>query len=162
MIAFVREVTAQPVGVEVHRHGVDVDEHGTEARERDDVRGRGEGVGGNEDGVARREPERLDGEVERRRARGDREGVGRPAGAAELLLERRHLRALGEHAALEHAGHRGKLLGAGVGAGEPDSLYLSRYHAIVRSRPSSSSTRGSQPSSSRAFSTFGIRSSTST
>ena len=72
---------AQPFGVEVHRHGVDVDEHGTEARERDDVRGRREGVGGNEDRVARGEPERLDGEVERRRTRGDREGMGRPAGA---------------------------------------------------------------------------------
>ncbi len=36
------------------------------------------------------------------------------------------------------------------------------YHAIVLSRPSSSSTFASKPMSSRAFSTFGIRSSTST
>ena len=36
-----------------------------------------------------------------------------------------------------------------------------RYQAIVCSSPSSSSTTGSQPSTLRAFSTFGMRSSTS-
>ena len=38
----------------------------------------------------------------------------------------------------------------------------SLYHAIVRARPSSRSTFASNPSTSRAFSTFGMRSSTST
>ena len=53
-------------------------------------------------------------------------------------------------------------------AGDEDAhAYVSaglraRYQAIVRSSPSSSSTRASKPSSSRAFSTFGMRSSTST
>ena len=48
---------------------------------------------------------------------------------------------------------------------EPDRVAhlapFSRYHAIVRSRPSSSSTFAAKPRSSRALSTFGIRSSTS-
>ena len=71
-------------------------------------------------------------------------------------------RALGEHPALEHLRHRVGLVRARVGPREADPLYLARYHSIVLERPSSSSTRGSQPSSSRAFSTFGMRSSTST
>ena len=43
--------------------------------------------------------------------------------------------------------------------GDQDALL--RYHSIVRARPSSSSTCASKPSSSRALSTFGMRSSTS-
>ena len=56
------------------------------------------------------------------------------------------------------------LLGADVGPREPDQVVagcLSRYHAIVRARPSSRSTFASKPSSSRALFTFGIRTSTS-
>ena len=64
----------------------------------------------------------------------------------------------------------GQLGLADVGPGEPDRLAaahagaagLARYHAIVRSSPSSSSTFASKPSSSRAFVAFGMRSSTST
>src|SRR5262249_39185905 len=117
---------------------------------------------GDEHLVARLELESEDGEVERRRSRRDREGMSRLAGAGELPLELGHHRALGQHAALEHGCDRGGLLCAGVGPRQADHPYLARYHPIVLESPSSSSTFGSQPSFSRAFSTFGIRSSTST
>ena len=148
--------------IDVHRHRVDVDEHRPQARERDDVRGRREGVGGDDDLVARLEPEREHGEVERRGAGGDGERVARPAGGGELPLELGDERAHRELAALEHLGDERDVLAAGVGPGEADCLYLLRYHSIVRASPSSSSTSGSQASSSRAFATFGMRSSTST
>ena len=67
---------------------------------------------------------------------------------------------------LEHLADLGELLLAHVGRGQADYCvsagFRARYHAIVLSRPSSSSTFASKPMSSRAFSTFGIRSSTST
>ena len=80
----------------------------------------------------------------------------------ELGLELGHLRAHREHAALEDLGHLGEL--RSPMSGQPRRMTESSlpwYHAIVFSRPSSSSTCGSHPSTSRAFFTFGMRSSTS-
>ncbi len=80
--------------------------------------------------------------------------------ARKLLLELGHLLPHRQLAALEHlCGSRG-LLRADVRPGETDQE-LSRYQAIVRSRPSSRSTCASKPSSSRALSTVGTRISTS-
>ena len=60
---------------------------------------------------------------------------------------------------------RGKLGLTHVRPREPDRVAhlapFSRYHAIVRSSPSSSSIAASNPSSVCAFATFGMRSSTS-
>ena len=53
---------------------------------------------------------------------------------------------------------RASRIGSRHGGGAPS---FSRYHAIVRSSPSSRSTLASKPSSVRALSMFGIRSSTS-
>ena len=86
------------------------------------------------------------------------------AGARELLLELGDARAHREHPALEHGRDRLELLGArrrAARAGSRASFSPGTTRSSA-SRPSSSSTCGSQPSSSRAFSTFGIRSSTST
>ena len=72
-------------------------------------------------------------------------------------------RALREHPGLEDGGDRRELVLADLRPPEADSLfYFALYHSIVLASPSSSSTLGSHPSSSRAFSTFGMRSSTST
>ena len=67
-------------------------------------------------------------------------------------------------ARLEHGRDLGQLLLADVGPREPDQAtagFRVLYHAIVRASPSSSSTFASKSSSSRALSTFGMRSSTS-
>ena len=64
-----------PRRVEVHRLRVDVDEHRLQPRERDDVRRRREGVGGHEHLVAGLQLEREHREVQRRRARRDRDRV---------------------------------------------------------------------------------------
>ena len=150
--------------VEVHRLGVDVDEHRLRAGEGDDVRRRREGVGRNQHLVARTDPEGEHGEVERRGSRRDRDRVLGPARRGEPPLELVDLRSHGQLPALEHLGHGLCLRGPDVGPREPDQVNAglrSRYQAIVRARPSSRSTFASNPSTSRAFSTFGIRSSTS-
>src|SRR5438105_5585708 len=153
-----------PLRVEVHRPRIDVDEDGPGADLGDDVRGGGERVGGDEHLVARPEPQGQDGEVQRSRSGRDDERVLDGAGRREPSLELGHLRAHRELTALEHRGDLGRLLGAHVGAREPDHAsagFLCLYQAIVRARPSSSSTWASKPSSSRALSTFGMRISTS-
>ena len=150
--------------VEIHRNRVDVDQDGPQARESDDVRGRGERVGGDEHLVAGLEPEREDRQVERGGPRGDRDGVLHAARSGEQTLELVDLRAHRQLARLEHGLDLGQLLLAHVRASEADHAaagFRLRYHAIVRERPSSSSTSASKSSSSRALSTFGIRSSTS-
>ncbi len=86
----------------------------------------------------------------------------RLAGLRDQLFELGDTRALREHPALEDGRDFGKLLFARLRASEADRGYLARYHSIVLVSPSSSSTLGSQPSSSCALATFGIRSSTST
>ena len=78
-----------PRRVEVHRLRVDVDEHRPQAGERDDVRRRREGVRGHEHLVAGLEPEREHREVERRRARRDRDRVLGLARPRELLARTR-------------------------------------------------------------------------
>ena len=111
--------------------------------------------------------------MQRSRAGRDGDGVLDRAGARELLLELGDLRPHGQLTGGEHLGDGGELLVAHVGAREAERVdgprlgahaaasCVSRYHAIVRASPSSSSTRASKPSSSRAFSTFGMRISTS-
>ena len=127
------------------------------------IRGCGKGVGGDEHLVARIEAEGEHGHVERSSARRDRERVAGLARAGELGLEVRDDGALREHPGLEDGGDRRELVLADLRPPEADSLfYFALYHSIVLASPSSSSTLGSQPSSSRAFSTFGMRSSTST
>ena len=91
-----------------------------------------------------------------------------PTALASRTLERLDVRPHRQLAAREHRRDRRELVLADVGPREPEPLAvhagvpsLARYHAIVRARPSSSSTCASKPSSERAFSTFGIRSSTS-
>ena len=157
---------------EEERLGIDVDEHGARPAELDHVRGRGERVGGHDHLVARPDADREQGQVERRRPRRDRDRVRRAHRAPERLLE---LGDPGPHRQLparEHLGDRGELGLSHVGSRKPDRLgnahvahaaapSRARYQATVRSSPSSSSTRASNPSSDRAFSTFGIRSSTS-
>src|SRR5262249_53084514 len=130
--------------------------------EGDYVRSGREGVGRDDDLVTRVEPEREHGEMERRRPGGDRDRVGRLADRRELVLELGDHGPLGAHPGPENLGDQNRLLGARVRPGETDPRYLVRYHSIVLASPSSSSTSGSQPSSSRAFSTLGMRSSTST
>ena len=82
-------------------------------------------------------------------------------GGLELLDLRAHRELPGAHDLRD-----GSELGVpDVRPREPDRLRhldgFSRYHAIVRSSPSSRSTLASKPRSSRAFSMFGMRSSTS-
>ena len=159
--------------VEVHRRRVDVHEDRRRAGERDDVRRGREGVRGHEHLVARSDAESEHTQVERGRAGRDGDGVLDPAGARELVLELGDLRPHGQLTGGEHLRHGGELLVADVRAGEADRVgglrlgahaaasCVSRYQAIVRASPSSSSTFASKPSSSRAFSTFGMRISTS-
>ena len=108
-IAFVRGPTSTLRRIDVHRLRVDVDEHRPQAGERDDVRRRRERVRGDEHLVARLQPEREHRDVQRRRARRDRERVLGLAGPRELVLELRDDRAHREHAALEHVADRVEL-----------------------------------------------------
>ena len=146
--------------VEVERVRVDVDEHGPRPGERDDVGRRRERVGGDEHLVPRLEAKREHREVEGRRSGGDRDRMLDAASTGEERLELGHLRPHREHPGLEHLGNRLELLRAERGIAEPD-LHCERYQSIVHASPSSSSTLASKPSSSCAFSTFGIRISTS-
>src|SRR4051812_30095030 len=160
-----RDAGVRVSGVHVHRHRVDVDEHGGCTCERDDVPGGGEGVGGDEHLVAGAEAEREHRDMQGRGARGDGDGVRRSDRICQELLELDDLRAHRQLTGLEDVADLGELGLADVWGAEPD--YVSAglralYHAIVLSRPSSSSTFASKPMSSRAFSTFGMRSSTST
>ena len=150
--------------VEVHRRRVHVDEHGAGARERDDVRGRGERVRRHDHLVAGTDPEREHGEMERGGPGGHTDGVRHLACVRDEPLELVDERPHGQLPALEHGRDGGELLRAHVRAGEPDQTGVrsrSLYQEIVLARPSSRSTFASKPSSSRAFPTFGIRSSTS-
>ncbi len=159
-----RDAPRGVLGIDVHRHRVDVDEHGPRAHERDDVRGRRERVRGHEHLVARPDPGREHADVQRRGPGRDGDGVLRAGGAREQPLELLHLRPHRQLAALDHGCDLGELLLAGVGQRQADYVSAGlrlRYHAIVLSSPSSSSTFASKPSCSRAFSTFGMRSSTS-
>src|SRR5262249_39576911 len=115
--------------------------------------------------VTRLEVEREDGDVQRRRSRGDHDRMLDTAGRGQEPFELRDLRALRQMPGLEYLGDRVSLPAARVGPRAPDQVVagcLSRYHAIVRARPSSSSTCASKPSSSRALPTLGKRTSTST
>ena len=150
------------------RFGIDVHEHRTCAAELDGVRGRGEGVGGDDHLVAGADAEREQREMDRGGSRRHADGLGRPDCPRERALERLDPRPHRQLAAGEHLRDGGELGIADVGPGEPDRRAAhaaapsrARYHAIVRERPSSSSTSASKPSSDRALSTFGIRSSTS-
>ena len=150
--------------VEVHGLRVDVGEHRFGTDERDDVGGRRERVGGDDHLVALADPERKHREVERGGPVRDADRVLAAADTRELRLELSELRAHRQAARLEHLRDRLDLLRPDIGPGEPDQAAASprlRYHEIVRPRPSSSSTFASKPSTSRALSTFGIRSSTS-
>ena len=109
-------------------------------------------------------PECANGEVQRRRSRGDGDRILRCANIREHCLELRNLRSHRQVARREHLRERGELLGSELGPGEPNYVsagFRSRYQAIVRARPSSRSTFASHPSAVRALSTFGIRISTS-
>ena len=150
------------------RLGIDVHEHRTCAAELDGVRGRGEGVGGDDHLVTGADAEREQRKVDRGSSGRHADGLGRPDCSRERALERLDLRPHRQLAAGEHVRDRGELGIADVGPGEPDRRAAhaaapsrARYHAIVRESPSSSSTSASKPSSDRALSTFGIRSSTS-
>ena len=163
-----RDRRGDVVGAGEERLRVDVHEHGAAATELDGVRRGRERVRGHDHLVARPDPEREHREVERRRPRRDRDRVRRPDRLGDRTLERGDLRAHRQLAGRQHVGDRRELGFAQVRPREADGALghagapsRARYHAIVRSRPSSSSTRASNPSSARAFSTFGIRSSTS-
>ena len=154
--------------VDAHEEGawVDVDEHRACTDELDGVCGRRERVGRDDHLVARADPEREHPEMERRGAGRHGHRVRRPDGAGEQALELPDLRPHRQLAGGEHLRDRGELGLADVGTGEPDRVghaapSFSRYQSIVRARPSSSSTFASKPSTSRAFLTSGIRSSTS-
>ena len=158
--------------VDVERVGIDIDEDGAGSAELDDVRRRRERVGGNDHLVAGADAERQHRQVQRRRAGRDDDRVRGAAGLREPLLELGDLRAHRQHPGRDDLGERGDLGLADVGRRESDAVghdvahvptgRCSRNQAIVRSRPSSSSTCASKPSSSRALPMFGIRSSTST
>ena len=159
-----RQPRRDGLGGHVHRLRVDVHEHRPGAHERDDIRGRREGVSRDDHLVAGPDPEGKHGEVQRRGAGGDDDRVLDLAGGGERALELVDARAHRQLAAAKDLLDRRQLLRAEVRPGEPDHAgagWRSRYHAIVRARPSSRSTFGSQPSSLRALSTFGIRISTS-
>ena len=154
--------------VEVERVWIDVDQHRARAAELDDVRRGREGVRRHDDLVTRSDLEREQREVERSGARRDRGSVCRADRVCECSLELLHLRAHRELAALDHSGDGSELSGADVGPREPNRVShavrapsFSRYHAIVRSSPSSRSTLASKPSNVRALSMLGILSSTS-
>src|SRR5262249_14190370 len=98
------------------------------------------------------------------RAGRDGDGMVDRARRRERGLELADLRPHRQLPALEHLGSGRDLVGADVWARQADQRSAglrSLYHAIVRARPSSSSTFGSKLRSARALSTFGIRSSTS-
>ncbi len=102
--------------------------------------------------------------MKRRRPGRDGDRVLGAGGRGEQLLELLDLRAHRQLARLEHRSDLGELLVADVRPGEPDYVSAGlrlRYHAIVLSSPSSSSTFAEKSSCSFAFATFGIRSSTS-
>ena len=150
------------------RVGVDVDQHGTRTAEVHDVRRGGKRVGGHDDLVALAHAECEQGEVERRRPGRDGDRLGRADSVCDRPLERRHTRPHRQLPVGQHLGDRCELGLADVRSCEPDlaghaagAPSRDRYQAIVCSRPWSSSTRASQPSTSRAFSTSGMRSSTS-
>ena len=155
-------------GVEVERVGIDVDEHRATAAELDGVRRRGKRVRRDDHLVSESDPESHHREMEGRRARRDDNGICRAASTGERALELAHFRAHREHAGRNDLGHGCELGLADVRARETDGLVhepvgrFSRYQSIVRSSPTSSSTVASNPSSSRAFPMFGMRSSTST
>ncbi len=114
-----RHARMRVVGIHVHRHRVDVDEHGRRTCERDDVAGRRERVGGHEHLVAGTEAEREHRHVQGRGARRDRDGVRRPDGVREQLLELGDLRAHRQLPGLEHVADLGELGLADVGRAEP-------------------------------------------
>ena len=166
MTARVRGVIAVADGGRIDDEGVgvDVDEHGTCAAQLDGVRRRRERVRGDDDLVAGPDLEREQREVEGGRARRNRRRMRGAHGARDSGLELLDLRAHRQLAGADDLLDRCELLVPDVGPGEPNRLghdAFARYQAMVRSRPSSSSTFASNPSRSRALSTFGIRSSTS-
>ncbi len=129
------------------------------------VRRRWEGVRGDDHLVVGSDLDREEGEVERGRPGRHR---CRVRGADDLRhggLELLDLRAHRELPGVHNLRDGSKLGLPDVRPREPNGLRhldgFSRYHAIVRSSPSSRSTLASKPSSSRAFSMFGTRTSTS-
>ena len=165
MTAFVRRTGSTREGSMFIVSGSTSTSTGPQSGERDDV-GRGrEGVRRDDHLVPRPEPERQNGHVQRGRSGRDRDGVLDAARLGEEALELGDLRPHRQVPAFEHLRDGLRLLAARVGPGEPDHVVAgcrSLYHAIVRARPSSSSTCASKPSSSRALPTFGKRTSTST
>ncbi len=151
--------------VEVERVRIDVHEHRLRAAQLDRVGRRGERVGGDDHLVAGADLEREQGEMERGGARRHGRCVRRPDGIRDRALELVDLRPHRELPGAHDLGDRSELGSPDVRLGEPDRVghpdEFSRYHAIVRSSPSSRSTFASKPRSSRAFSMFGMRSSTS-
>ena len=162
-IAFVRGPTSILRRIDVHRHRVDVDEHRPQARR---ARRRSRSPG-----TCRR------GRAPRRRARGRARA---PRGGARRCPRRRRSRASSRRPARappRTRRRRGPIVSIPLsstaataassssptsGQREADRVYLARYHSIVRVEAVVELDLGSQPSSSRAFSTFGMRSSTST
>ena len=140
-----------------------VDEHWARADPGDHVRCRRKRVRRDDHLVSWPDPEREHGEMQRCGPGRDGERMLDSAGLGEARLELGDLRAHRQLPALEHLRHRVQLCLAEVRPGEPHAIagVRSLYQAIVRARPSSRSTFASKPSTSRAFSTFGMRSSTS-
>ena len=106
--------------------------------------------------------------MERCGAGGDDRGVRGAYGLRERGLELADLLPHRQLAAFDDLPDGRQLGLAHIRPRQPDRLghgaetpSFSRYQAIVRSSPSSRSTWASKPSSVRAFSMFGIRSSTS-
>ena len=157
--------------IEVERVGIDVDEHGLRSGEPDDVRRRREGVG-RDDHLVASQPNLV-----RSRARARRGGAPQSRSRRRLRARPRRRRRRAPRAPPPSAPSSGSRSGeprrppparprrrpaARAGSLAQASAGLrSRYHAIVLASPSSRSTFASKPSTSRAFSTFGIRSSTS-
>ncbi len=153
--------------VDEERVRIDVGQDGPRATELDDVGRRRKRVRRDDDLIAWSDAERENRQMESGGSRGDDSRVLRADGLAERALELLDLRPHRELSAREDLLDRGGLQLADVGAREPDVAQGAaapsrwRYQAIVRMRPSSSSTCASKPSTLRAFSMFGIRSSTS-
>ncbi len=91
--------------VDVQCSRIDIDDHRPGAEVEDHFRGRREGVCGDDDLVVAREADRFEGEVQRRGARVQRDGVFRTDERGELALELVYLLAGREPARLEHGAH---------------------------------------------------------
>ena len=119
----------------------------------------GPGEGGENDLVARPKIKRHERQMDRRCTAGTGHHLGAQEGRRQRLRLGHHL-ALNQHARSQHLGDALQIARLKVGVAESNHAPV-RYQAMVRSMPARRSTSGAKPSSARARSMLGIRTSIS-